>query len=153
MLKLNGGNFISENISLFSILFSMKGFFFVSHTTAKKKENKKKKNNNCHGNCCIIRYFRLQRRMPCQSITKFTGSRMFAGMNNEKPGLLYNILIHVKWIYQRQSYQIVNDKLSKIWFKGLPSKADFTIFLVGGSWKKSKSRFCPKYPSFDRQYN
>ena len=43
---------------------------------------------NCHGICCIIRYFWLQRRMLCQSITEFPESRMFAGMNNETPGLL-----------------------------------------------------------------
>ena len=80
MLTLNAVNFISENDQFILVsFFFKKEVFFVSHTTAKK---------NCHGICCIIRYFWLQRRMLCQSITEFPESRMFAGMNNETPGLL-----------------------------------------------------------------
>ena len=74
--------FLYQKISVYSgVVFQERFFLCVS-------QNGKKKKKNCHEICCIIRYFRLQRRMLCQSFTEFTESRMFAGMNNETPGLL-----------------------------------------------------------------
>ena len=82
MLTLNGVNFVSENTSLLRCLFSKSVFFpFVFHTTPEKK--KKLPRNLWHH-----KIFSAERRMLLRSISEFTGSRMFAGMNNETPALL-----------------------------------------------------------------
>ena len=62
------------------------------------------------------------------SITEFTESRMFAAMNNETPGLL-------QYTYTREMDISVTELSNYICQtqqnKGLPSKADFTIFHFG----------------------
>ena len=80
MLTLNGENFISENDQFILVSFFQENFFSLSFT---QRQRKKLSRSVLH-----LKIFSAAKADAVPSITEFTESRMFAGMNNETPGLL-----------------------------------------------------------------
>ena len=131
--------------SLFWCLFYKKSFFLLFSPNGKEK--------NCQEMFCILRYFRLQRRMLCHPLLNSVSRECLPQWIMKQPAC-YNILIHVKWIYQWQSYQIIYVKLSKIKVcHPRPISQSFTLERFERSPNQDSALFCPVYPSFDRKYN
>lgn len=125
-----------QKISLYyGVFFRRVVFFFVFHTTPEKKKN-------CHGICGTIRYFRLKGGCCCYPFLNSLSRECLPERIMKHPPCCN---IHVKLIYQLQSYRIINVKLSKLYFKGLPYKVDFNIFHLRAIWR---SPILPYYIMF-----